>query len=110
MVVFNKIDNFEPEEEQALRDKARLLSEDAFYVSAHTGEGTDALKEAISDALNAKLKTVQLLVPHSRYDVVSRLHQSGGIREQENRDDGVYIVGLFPPALSGVFNPFIVSA
>ncbi|MEM9160339.1 MAG: GTPase HflX, partial [Verrucomicrobiota bacterium] len=108
LIVFNKTDA-EREDSLLLRDRAQLLAPGALYVSAKTGFGTDALKEAISDALNAKLKTVKLMIPHARYDVISKLHSSGGIREQETQNEGVLVVGQFPEILAGLIRPFEVD-
>ena len=105
LVAFNKVDALE----QAPADGARHLFTfpGALYLSATTGQGIDALKEAISHHLNARFKSVELLVPHDRYDIISKLHGCGGIRIQETRDDGVYIEGIFPPAMNGIVEPFI---
>jgi len=103
LIVLNKID--------ALADPKQASEllyplERALPVSARSGEGLPALKEAIVHQLNKKHKSTELLVPHDRYDIVSRLHSSGGIRQRKTQDDGVYIEGVFPPALSGLIAPF----
>lgn len=104
LVVFNKIDALE---DQSDKERFMFTHKDAFYVSAHSGEGLPELKAAIAHHLNSKYKSTELIVPHQRYDVISKLHASGGIRHQETQDDGVYIEGIFPPALSGIIAPFI---
>ena len=53
--------------------------------------------------------TVTLLVPHDRYDIISKLHSLGHVQEQEHRDDGVQVTGRFPPAQSGLLKPFLVE-
>lgn len=105
LVVFNKIDALEDESE---RERFMFKHKGALYVSAATGQGIDELKRSIADLLNAKYKSTELIVPHDRYDVISKLHSSGGIRHQEMQDDGVHIEGIFPPALSAVVEPYIV--
>lgn len=104
LVVFNKIDALEDPS-----DKERFLftHKDALYLSAATGEGVAELKETIAHHLNAKYRSIELLIPHDRYDVINKLHGSGGIRSQDTRDDGVYIEGIFPPALAGLIEPFV---
>ena len=107
ITVFNKIDALDPEVDP--RHLFRFDHAEAYYVSAHTGAGLDTLKTAVADHLNAKYRSTQLLVPHSRYDVISKLHSSGGIRQQKSEDDGVHIEGVFPPALAGLIEPFLVT-
>ncbi len=107
IIVFNKVD--EPHSPDLL-DRLKLVYPSAHFVSALTGEGLIELKQAISDSLNAKLRSIELLIPHERYDVVSRLHQNGGIRTEEVRDEGVFIEGLFPASLSGVIEPYRFNA
>lgn len=106
LLVFNKIDNFADEETLS---RIKLIHKDALFISAATGEGLEALKENISTVLNAKLATSKIIIPHDRYDIISKLHSSGGIRHQETEDDGVHIEGLFPASVQGLIAPFIVS-
>lgn len=104
VVVFNKIDALEDPSD---RERFMFTHKDALYLSAQTGEGIDELKAFISDVLNAKYKSIELLIPHDRYDVISKLHESGGIRQQDTEEDGVHIEGIFPPILSGLIEPFL---
>jgi GTP-binding protein HflX len=106
LLVFNKIDNFADEETLS---RIKLIHKDALFISAATGEGLEALKENISTVLNAKLAPSKIIIPHDRYDIISKLHSSGGIRHQETEDDGVHIEGLFPASVQGLIAPFIVS-
>ena len=106
LLVFNKIDNFGDE---GTLSRIKLLHKDALFISAATGEGLEALKEDISTVLNAKLAPSRIVIPHDRYDIISKLHCSGGIRHQETEDDGVHIEGLFPESVQGIIAPFIVS-
>lgn len=104
LMVFNKIDLLESENDT---ERFMFTHKGAHFLSAATGEGVRELKQAISDHLNSEFDSTELLIPHDRYDVISKLHNSGGIRLQETRDDGVYIEGIFPPILSGLIEPFI---
>ena len=104
LTVFNKIDLLENPQD---RERFHLTHRDALYVSAATGEGLEDLKDVIAHQLNAAYRSTELMVPHDRYDVISKLHTSGGIRQQETLDDGVFIEGIFPPALEGVIKPFV---
>jgi GTP-binding protein HflX len=106
ITVFNKVDVADP----AALTLLRARHPDAHFISVHTGAGLDRLiarcmELAIDDSIPA-----ELLVPHDRYDVVAKLHASGGVREQEARDEGTFVRGRFPAKLKGVFEPFVVVA
>ncbi|HCR30629.1 MAG TPA: GTPase HflX [Opitutae bacterium] len=106
LIVFNKIDKLESSEK---RERFELLYPEAIFISAETREGLDLLKSRISESLNAKLPPTKLMIPHNRYDVISQLHASGGIKNSKSEEDGVHIEGLFPPSLQGVIEPFLVK-
>ena len=103
---FNKIDNLESSEK---RERFELLYPEAIFISAATGEGLELLKSRISESLNAKLRPTKLMIPYDRYDVISQLHASGGVRHSKSEEDGVHIEGLFPPSLEGVIEPFLAK-
>ena len=89
-------------------NRAHLLAPDALYLSARSGKNLDQLigrcLEQIADAVDSG----DLLVPHSRYDVISKLHATGHVQNQEERDNGVFLQGRFPATQAGLFTPFIV--
>ncbi|BET68139.1 GTPase HflX [Opitutales bacterium ASA1] len=105
ITVFNKIDQRGDAEHL---NAVHMHHPDAVYVSAFTGEGIGTLEQRIMEILHETNRAVELLVPHDRYDVLGRLHNAGGIHHQETRDEGVYLVGRFPPNLTGVIAPFRV--
>jgi len=102
ITVLNKIDLCQPDD----LDKVRSHHPDALCVSAVTGEGLEELSSRISDLLNENASVMELLIPHHRYDVISRIHDIGGITAQDTRDDGVYLKGNFPNSISGLLRPF----
>jgi len=104
LVVFNKIDALPKETADERIAHMRLSYPNCLFISAANDIGLEQLKGEISDALNEKLAPIELLIPHDRYDIISKLHQCGGIRIQETRDDGVYLEGLFPPSLAGLID------
>ena len=106
IIVFNKIDKLETNEK---RERFELLYPEAIFISAETGGGLELLKSRISKSLNARLRPTKLMIPHDRYDVISQLHASGGIRHSKSEEDGVQIEGLFPPSLKGVIEPFLIG-
>ena len=105
ITVFNKVDQRgDPEHLRAVH----MHHPDAIYVSALTGEGIETLLQRMVEVVHALpgQSAVELLVPHDRYDVLGRLHAAGGIHKIETRDDGVFVVGRFPPGLTGMIEPF----
>jgi GTP-binding protein HflX len=103
--VFNKVDLADAIELRA----AKHAVPDALFVSARTGAGIDTLKERCREIVAHGLGTIQLLVPHDRYDMVAKLHALGHVQEQEHREDGVLVTGRFPPSQAGLLGPFVVQ-
>jgi len=107
LTVLNKIDRVD--------DPLRLAElktqfPDAMLVSAHTGTGLDNLLAKVDDWVAQEATPVALLIPHSRYDLINKLHQAGAVHREQARDEGVYIEGLLPQRLLEAAKPFILSA
>jgi len=102
--VFNKVDMADPIQVRT----ARQAVPDALLVSARRGDGIDALKERCREMVAHDESSVRLLIPHDRHDLVARLHALGHVQAQEHRDDGVLIVGRFPPSQTTLVEPFRV--
>lgn len=84
VIVLNKADLAEPE---AL---ARLRSREpgSIVVSAHTGEGIDALQALIADQLPRPSVSVDVVIPYDRGDLVHRVHLHGEIDSEEHTERG----------------------
>jgi GTP-binding protein HflX len=102
--VFNKVDLADAIE---LRS-AKHAVPDAFFVSAATGKGLEELKERCAQMIANDAGTVKLLIPHDRYDLVSKLHKLGDLHSEEHTEAGVVITGRFPPSQTALIQPFIV--
>ncbi len=105
ITVFNKDDAATDE----MRAQARRLARDGIFVSALTGAGIDLLQQRCAELIADQFASLELLVPHSRYDVIAKLHALGHVQSEEQRDDGVLIHGRFPAAQSGLFSAFVVQ-
>jgi len=105
VTVFNKIDAATPE----MIRHAKRLEPEAIFVSAHTREGFDVLEARCLELVAETHAATELLVPHSRYDVIARLHEIGHVQSEEQRDDGVHLFGRFPPSQAAFFAPFVVQ-
>ena len=105
IMVFNKIDVATPDQIA----RARQINPDALFLSAHSQAGIAALADHCNDLIRDRFGGAQLLVPHDRYDVIARLRQVGHVQEEEPLEEGVRLVGRFPPSQSGFFAPFLIS-
>ena len=78
-------------------NKCDLIASDAqflpgaLYISASTGENVEKLLLRVESELEAGAQEVRLLIPFSRYALVSRLHDMGGVLEQRHSEEGVEI-------------------
>lgn len=106
ITVFNKTDR--ADDEQQIHT-LRLLHPDACFVSARTGDGLPDLLGKMEGALGDRAQTLNLLIPHSRYDLISRLHRTGCVRDQTTRDEGVFIRGRIPADLYDEVRDHIVE-
>ena len=106
ITVFNKIDA------AGAMTLARVRAQHpgAMFISAHTGAGLEALLHRCEELAVDNLEPVELLIPHSRYDVIAKLHAAGQVRKQESLDEGVRLSGRFPKKSAALYTPFIFKA
>ncbi len=83
--VWNKIDRFDAEERDNLRNIAarRPPEQPCFLVSAETGEGIDTLLTAIEDRLAAFRMTLDLSIDASDGAGISWLHRNAEVLQKE---------------------------
>ena len=86
--VWNKIDRFDPEERENLRNIAarRPPERPCYLVSAHTGEGIDVLLAAIEDRLAAKRTTLDLSIDAADGAGISWLHRNAEVLTKQLHD------------------------
>jgi GTP-binding protein HflX len=96
LVVINKIDTADPVVLQALRAR----EPGSLSVSAKTGAGVSALRDAIEAALPRLDLQVRVMVPYSRGDLVARAHAEGEVQQAEHVADGTLLLARVPPALA----------
>src|SRR4051794_29092635 len=96
LLVLNKADLLDEDRrhELAFRHPEGLL------VSAVTGEGMDALGEAIADSFERSLTDVELLVPFSEGQTLSELHDVAGDLEREDTAKGVRVTARLPAVVA----------
>ena len=88
LIVFNKVDRIDPEDDALKLARLRGLFPDALYVSAHSGEGMDKLRQALADFAACSRSLLKAAIPPSRYDLITLAHSVGNIYEEEYEPDG----------------------
>ena len=109
IVVVNKIDESDPIVLAELRHAFDHAGRDVVFVSALTGEGIDELEARIEMFLNTLDEHVTMLVPFTRGDVVSQLHEHGTVRSEEYREEGTLIDVRLPRVIAEQNREFVVS-
>lgn len=102
LVVFNKVDLADPEGLARLRERRP----DAAFVSAITGEGLDDLRARVANEAARGSRTVRLLVPYTRGDVVREAHERAQVVSERHTALGTALVVKTPAALAEAFSEF----
>jgi GTP-binding protein HflX len=84
LMVINKADLVGSGDDDSTREALSLMAElpGAILLSARTGEGLDKLVVAIGDRLRATHRTVELIIPWARGDVLAAVHREGEVVAQ----------------------------
>ena len=94
--VLNKADLAAPETIARLRSQVEVSA----VVSARTGEGIDELRELIAERLPRPAVEVDVVVPYSRGDLVSRAHTTGEVLAEEHLMEGTRVHALVDETLA----------
>ncbi len=108
IVVVNKIDQADPVVLAELRHAFDHAGRDVVFVSALTGEGIAELESKIEMFLNTLDEHVTMLVPFTRGDVVSLLHEQGTVRSEEYQEQGTLIDVRLPRVIAEQHREFVV--
>lgn len=109
IIVVNKIDQADSVVLAELRHVFADSKHDVVFVSAATGEGIGELEGRIEMFLNTLDAHVTLLVPFTRGDIVSRLHEEGTVRSEEYEAEGTLIDVRLPRVLANQYAEFVVG-
>jgi GTP-binding protein HflX len=105
MIVANKIDLVDPLGRRRLGNRFP----GAPQVSAHTGEGLDALRAAIAAHFAERFEAVRLLLPYEEGGKLAELYELGApIDERVDRPEGVFVRARLSHADLRRFAPFLV--
>ncbi|HEU5007565.1 MAG TPA: GTPase HflX [Jatrophihabitantaceae bacterium] len=105
-LVFNKVDSADPE----VLLRLRRLAPDAVFVSAHTGEGIDVLRDVIERRLPRPDVEVDVLLPYTRGDLLARVHRSAEVLGTEHTAEGTVLRARVDPSLAAALSPFARTA
>jgi GTPase len=83
LIAVNKADIAPPEVKRLLEAYPGSV-----LFSATTGEGVDALLDALGDRLRALDDVIELLVPFERGDVIAAVHREGEVLLEQHEDAG----------------------
>ncbi|WP_433183882.1 GTPase HflX [Actinoallomurus sp. CA-150999] len=78
-------------------------------VSARTGQGLDALLDAVEEQLPRGDHEVHVLVPYERGDLVARVHDLGEVLSQEHTADGTALHARVPASVAGELEPYVTT-
>ncbi|MEA2331237.1 MAG: GTPase [Thermoleophilaceae bacterium] len=102
LLALNKVDLLDDERRRALS----FRFPGAVQVSGATGEGLDALGEAIEARFLASLRPMELLLPYGEGGTLSELHDLAGELERTDTAEGVRIRARVPAAAAARFERF----
>jgi GTP-binding protein HflX len=105
LVVVNKVDVADALAVRELLD----THPGSVAVSAATGEGVDALLDAIAARLRAMVPIVELEVPYDRGDVVAALHREGQVLVEVHAEAGTRVRARLPHVDIARFAEFVVD-
>ena len=93
LLVWNKCDRIGAENGQGLAGESlpsnSPSNKSAVQISAATGAGMEELMNAISSRLWSHYRLAELLVPHSRGDIMASVHRSGQVLEERVEENGI---------------------
>lgn len=100
LVVFNKADMLLPDERTMLEKRYPA----AVFVSALTGEGVDTLIARIGEEAARSGRTMTVLVPYTRGDLIRIAHEQTQILSERHTEDGTLLSLRVPESLTKHFS------
>jgi GTPase len=86
--------------------KLRHALPGAVFVSAHTGDGIDALRGRMAELAAPTDTAVDVLIPYDRGDLVARVHADGRVQQEEHNSVGTRLRARVPVALAASLRHF----
>jgi GTP-binding protein HflX len=106
--VLNKIDLLDEEDAEYLKYEA-AFADKTVAVSALFGEGMEDFVEAVEESLNDMLVPIELVIPYSKGQDLSIIHEQGVIETLDYQPEGTYVLGRLPPATASRLEKYNVA-
>lgn len=106
--VLNKVDLLNEDDAEYLKYEA-AFADNTVVVSALYGDGMEDFVGAVEEALNDLLVPIELLLPYSKGQDLSLIHDQGVVETIDYQPDGTYVLGRVPPAVANRLQPYILS-
>jgi GTP-binding protein HflX len=107
LMALNKVDRL-PQPEQVAEWLAQYPN--SLAISALTGQGLEALLARIEAILQAGRRRMTLLIPYSRGDLVSMLHQQAVVNQKSHQAEGTRFDVYIPDHLRTLVQPYELVA
>ena len=99
--VFNKMDLLAPDVDDAVRTRVGNLIPDSLFVSAHSSDALEPLRERLRAGVRAVRPIVQVRVPASDGKLLSTLYRQGEVLEQAAEGEDLMVRVRVDAALRG---------
>ena len=106
LMVFNKIDRISS---SGLSKRFTDKYSNSIALSAKTGEGFNEFMAELGKQLRPVRQMVELLIPHSKSNVIARLHEIGQVLERNYDGKEAFFKALIPPNHMDYFSSYILN-
>ena len=106
LMIFNKVDRISS---SGLSKRFTDQYSNSIAVSAKTGEGFDELMAELGKQLRPIRQMVGISIPHSKSDIIARLHEVGQVLERNYDGDEAMFKALIPPNYLDYFEPYLTN-
>ena len=106
LMIFNKVDRISS---SGLSKRFTDQYSNSIAVSAKTGEGFDELMAELGKQLRPIRKMVGISIPHSKSDIIARLHEVGQVLERNYDGDEAMFKALIPPNYLDYFKQYLIN-
>ena len=106
LMIFNKVDRISS---SGLSKRFTDQYSNSIAVSAKTGEGFDELMAELSKQLRPIRQMVGISIPHSKSDIIARLHEVGQVLERNYDGDEAMFKALIPPNYLDYFEQYLTN-
>ena len=105
LMVFNKIDRISS---SGLTKRFMEKHSNSIAVSAKTGEGFSEFMAELGKQLRPIRQMVNLSIPHSKSNVIARIHEVGQVLERDYDGEEAFFKALIPPNYLDYFESYII--